>query len=123
MSEATGYRVQLDQKEVESYDLTGLLQEATSYSWRMCTLNEAGACGFWATASFTTETTPPGPPTLLLPSPDADAVALLPLFEWDASGAETYELQLTPRHRASPHRGCSTSAGSPRHSTPWALRR
>lgn len=75
---------------------SGVLQNNTTYYWRVNATN-AGGTSPWSTVwSFTTIQGVPPPPTLLLPTNGATGVSLTPLMDWtDVSGASSYRLQIS----------------------------
>jgi hypothetical protein len=75
---------------------TGVLQNNTTYYWRVNATNAGGTSPWSEVWSFTTIQGVPPPPTLLLPINGATGVSLTPLMDWtDVSGASSYRLQIS----------------------------
>jgi hypothetical protein len=80
-----------------SVSVSPALQNGTTYYWRVRAVNDGGSSG-WSSRSFTTVVAAPSTPTLATPSDGATGVVTIPTLTWNtASGAESYNLQLTTK--------------------------
>ncbi|MBS1513809.1 MAG: T9SS type A sorting domain-containing protein [Bacteroidetes bacterium] len=72
-----------------------VLQNATTYYWRVSASNTAGTGQYSTSYSFTTSVAPPAAPTLFSPSNGAIGISLTPTMAWVAvSGATGYSIQI-----------------------------
>jgi hypothetical protein len=74
----------------------GILENLTTYYWRVSAQNKAGNSGYSEPFSFTTIVSEPGVPVLVSPSNGATAQPLTVALDWsDVSTAKGYQLQVS----------------------------
>jgi hypothetical protein len=104
---ATSYQVQiardttfattvLDQAGVTRTSLdVGVLQDSTSYNWRIRAINSGGASPWSVSWSFTTQRSAPPVPVALSPADGAVMVPIATRLSWStAPGASSYDVQV-----------------------------
>lgn len=75
---------------------SGTLSYNTSYYWRVNATNSGGTSAYSAVWKFTTVTSVPTAPTLILPVNNATGVSLTPLMDWsDVTNTDYYRLQIS----------------------------
>jgi len=81
----------------------GILQNNTTYYWRVNATN-AGGTGAWSDVfDFTTLQSAPPPPSLIYPANNATTIPLTPTMQWSAvSSASSYRIQIALNNNFNP---------------------